>query len=131
MKLTREEEGEAFFFQARALREFRHHPPESFRDLAWCVAVLAVRDAKPKTRGAKLKWTAELRILLVSEIEEALRRNGQQSSDPKAVVNVIAALRCRHSFWKQFSDDRLRKAYYKDRKFGLFWLDIFAKLASQ
>jgi hypothetical protein len=118
MELTREEEAEAFSFQMRAWQEFKHPPPKTFRDLAWCVAVLAVRDTKPKNRGAKRKWSLELRLVLVTQIDDELQKRGWdrrgRSHGPKAAVpTVIAEMQQRHPFWRQFTADRLYKAYYE------------------
>jgi hypothetical protein len=90
------------------------------------VAVLAVRDGKPKKRGPKTKWSIAQKIELVAGVEDGLRANGWKRRNRKAVVRVIDALR-QTPFWAKFDPSRLRTAYYDNRELGLRCLESFAE----
>jgi hypothetical protein len=108
LNLTDEERDEALRV---LLRVFTEEPIETWRELAWCVAVDAGRKRKP---GRKAKWTGQDGVMLVVEVNLRLMAKGR--GDDRAVGDVIEELRkAAPARYGAFSKDTLRKAYYKAR----------------
>jgi hypothetical protein len=87
------------------------YPATSMWELVWCLAIDAVR---PGASGRKPKWLGIDGIVFVGKVEAALRACGAKSSDAKALLQVIAVIRDRSpEDYADYSDERLRKAYYE------------------
>jgi hypothetical protein len=122
LKLSREDEAAAFFLLNRAIIE-SEPKPRDFQSLAWCVAMQAVRDAKPKKRGAPPKWSLEEEFVVVSAFDKRLKEQGKSSGDRKVIERIAAEIQ-KIPYFAKFTPKRLRAVYY-DRRDAFYHLQSF------